>query len=88
MADKFETKKIFWKIVNTITENKDIWLKNKEGEIVEEGMVLPSGASITFELKSGVLWLYDKNMNAVYRFSENNPIVVIFEELLKEVEEI
>ena len=51
-------------------------------------MVLPSGASITFELKSGVLWLYDKNMNAVYRFSENNPIVVIFEELLKEVEEI
>ena len=30
MTDKFQTKKLFWKIVNTITENKDIWLKNKE----------------------------------------------------------
>lgn len=85
--NKFETKKLFWKIVNTITENKNLWLKDNEGNITEEGMVLPSGASITYEFGSGVLWLYDENMNGVYRISENNPIVVIFKELLEQVEE-
>lgn len=88
MSNKFETKKLFWKIVNTITENKDLWLKNKNGEITEEGMVLPSGASVTYESKEGVLWLYDKNMDPICRITENNPIVVILKELLEEVEEV
>ncbi|MGG7213786.1 hypothetical protein ACQPUY_09230 [Clostridium nigeriense] len=87
MSNKFETKKLFWKIVDTITTNKEIWVKNNEKEIIEEGMVLPSGASVTFGLESGALTIYDKNMNAVYRFKEDNHIVVIFKELLEQVEE-
>lgn len=88
MSNKFENKKLFWKIVNIITENKDLWLKNKDGEITEEGMILPSGASITYESKQGVLWIYNNKMDPVCRVTENNPILVILKELLEEIEEI
>ena len=87
MSNKFETKKIFWKIVDTITENKDLWLKNKDGEIEEEGKVLPSGASATFGLKTGSITIYDKNMNTVFIFDENSNFILFVRELLEQVED-
>lgn len=87
MANNFEFKKLFWKIVNIITENKDIWIKNKDGEIEEEGMVLNCGVSATFGLKTGNITIYDENMDTVFIFDENSPFIFLIKELLEQVEE-
>lgn len=88
MTNKFETKKLFWKIVNTVTEQKDMWVRNMSDELEEEGMVLPSGASVTFVLKTGDIRIYDKNNNIVTTLKEDSPLIFIIKELLEQVEEI
>lgn len=88
MTNKFETKKLFWKIVNTVTEQKDMWVRNMSGELEEEGIVLPSGASVTFVLKTGDIRIYDKNNNIVTTFKEDSPLIFIIKELLEQVEVI
>ena len=87
MINNFEIKKLFWKIVNIITENKDLWIKNKDGEIEEEGMVFPCGSSATFGLKTGNITIYDENMNIVFIYDENSPLIFLVKELLEQMED-
>ena len=86
--DKFEGKRLFWKMVNEICEASDTTLQDKEGFVIERGMALSNDMCILFGLDTGNITIYDKDMNTVFIFDENSNVPVVFKDLFEGMEEI
>ena len=57
--NKFEVKKLFWKVVDTIEGCSDTQVSNEAGVVVERGMTIENDYSIMFGLDDGVIRVYD-----------------------------
>lgn len=84
--NKVEIKKLFWKLVDGIEYCSDTVIENKEGIVVERGMMLSNDYSIMFGLDDGVIRVYNKEQSPLIAFTEENEILFILKELFESLE--
>lgn len=83
--DKFESKKLFWTIVNEITGAADTTIKDVHGNLVGIGMLLSDDSFVIFNTGSGDISIFDKDSNELLRIDENSNLLLIIKELFESV---
>lgn len=86
--NKYEIKKLFWKIVNQVEGCSDCIIKNATGVVIERGMLLSNDYSIMFGLDDGVLRIYDDSQNQIMSFTDESYELIVLKELFDIAEDI
>lgn len=81
--NKYEVKKLFWKVVNIVEECSDTYVSNATGVVIERGMNLSNGCSVLFGLDDSVLRIYDENSKPIMHFTEDSKELVVLKELFE-----
>lgn len=87
--DKFEGKRLFWKVADTLIENGDTTLSDDALEVVERGILLSNGYCILYNYKKGIIKIYDREMCLVLGVQEKDAeLLLSLKEMFLNVEDV
>ncbi|KYH35871.1 hypothetical protein CLTEP_02640 [Clostridium tepidiprofundi DSM 19306] len=83
--NKFEVKKLFWKLADGIVACGDTVTQNKAGVVVERGIAL-SDYYVMFGLDDGVIRIYNSEYLPIAAYTEESEELVVLKELFEDLE--
>ncbi|KHD35180.1 hypothetical protein NL50_14905 [Clostridium acetobutylicum] len=79
------TKKIFWRLVNELEVVSDTIVKNEQGVVIEEGMMLSNDYSIMYVLDKGTIKIYNSDNKSLLEFDEDSLLLEALGELFEDI---
>lgn len=80
-----ETKKIFWKLVNSLEGVSDTIVKNQQGVVIERGMMLSNDYSVMYVIDEGFIKICNSDNESLLEFDEDSLLLEALSELFEDI---